>query len=160
SESFTPAAAGRYCGSSQIHDRGNVPIFVVCSESETLANLPVRQPDTATFRYWEVAGAAHCAARDREREEIDRHDGIPVEAGPESANTVEWGFVQSAALEHLVRGARGGRPPPSMPPIEVTGTGSSAKIRRDDAGNALGGLRLPDLVAPTASHRGTNAEMT
>jgi hypothetical protein len=54
--------------------------------------------------------------------------------------------VRNAALEHLVTWADGGTPPPSFPPINV----ENRAIVTDEIGNATGGIRLPDLAAPTA----------
>jgi hypothetical protein len=48
-----------------------------------------------------------------------------------------------------------GLAPASFPPIEVE-PGQPGEVRRDRFGNAIGGIRLPELVAPTATHSGTN----
>src|ERR1700722_17952788 len=51
-ESFAPLGNGLSAGSAAIHDRGRAPILVLNTESETLKCFPVRQSDTATFRFW------------------------------------------------------------------------------------------------------------
>jgi hypothetical protein len=47
-----------------------------------------------------------------------------------------------------------GRPAPSFPRIEVD-PGRPPHIQRDAHGNAVGGIRLPELEAPVAEYRGT-----
>jgi len=153
-ESFAPIGNGLSVGSASIRDDGRVPILVLNSESETLMSYPVRQPDTSTYRFWEMAGTAHMGGDivDRMRETMAR-DGIATAVPPDTVNDIEWGYVRNAALAHLVGWADGGPPPPSTPPIAV----ENGAIVRDEIGNAIGGIRLPDLVVPTAVHSGTNA---
>ena len=152
--SFRPLEGGLYAGSSAINDRGRVPILVLSSESETLHNLPVRQPDSPTFRFWEMAGAAHAGSEiGPERSEILARDGVGTFLQRGVVNTIDWSWVRNAALEHLVRWAQGGQAPPSFRPVDASPAGG---IHTDDAGNATGGIRLPDLEVPTARHSGTN----
>jgi hypothetical protein len=153
--SFAPIGDGLYAGSSAIHDRGRVPILVLNSESETLHNLPVRQPDSPTFRFWEMAGTAHAAGgAGAEMEAMMARDGMGTFLQNDVVNTIDWSYVRNAALEHLVDWAAGGPTPPSFPPIDATvGNG----IHQDEFGNATGGIRLPDLLAPTGVHSGTNS---
>jgi len=64
--------------------------------------------------------------------------------------------VFDAALDHLVRWVKDGTPPPTAPPIEVTSVGPPAVMARDEAGNALGGIRLSQHAVPTAVNTGVN----
>ena len=64
--------------------------------------------------------------------------------------------VFDAALDHLVRWVKDGTPPPAAPPIEVTSVGPPAVMARDEAGNALGGIRLSQHAVPTAVNTGVN----
>lgn len=64
--------------------------------------------------------------------------------------------VFDAALDHLVRWVKDGTPPPSAPPIEVASVGPPAVMARDEAGNALGGIRLAQHAVPTAVNTGVN----
>jgi Alpha/beta hydrolase domain len=148
---FGPAGDGFYGGTSAINDRGRVPILVLNSESETLHNVPVRQPDSPTFRFWEIAGTAHTGVSG-DRTPMLMREGLPVFPRPADANSVDWTWVRDAALEHLVRWAGGGTPPPSLPPVDASADGG---IHRDQTGNATGGIRVPELEAPTAVHSGT-----
>lgn len=105
-----------------------------------LNSFAARQPDTDTFRLWEVAGTAHA----------DRHllgpltelvdCGAPVNDGP-------LHLVAKAALRHLERWIRSGEAPPRAPRLETTST-DPVQIRRDDDGIALGGIRTPPVDVP------------
>jgi hypothetical protein len=153
-ESFAPLGSGLSAGSSAIHDLGRAPIHVLNTESETLRCFPVRQPDTATYRFWEIAGTAHMGGHViRELKETMARDGTATSLQHDAVNNIDWGYVYNAALEHLVAWAEGGAPPPSFPPIDV----EDGVIVTDEIGNATGGIRLPDLAVPTAAHSGTNA---
>jgi len=147
-----PDDQGLHGGTSAINHRGRVPILALCSETETMFNLPVRQPDTPTFRFWEMAGTAHVGAADG-LGLTDQDRAAMGVATQESANCVDWGYVRDAAFEHLVRWVREGSRPPSIAPIDASLEGA---IGRDGFGNARGGIRLPDVEAPTAVHWGTN----
>ena len=148
---FAPLGDGYHGGSSAINDRGRVPVLVVNSESEALHNLPVRQPDTPTFRFWEIAGTAHTGDSPDFTPVLER-DGLPVFPPAPDANAIDWRWVRNAALEHLVRWCDGGTPPPSFPLIDAS---LDAGIHRDETGNATGGIRVPELEAPVATHSGS-----
>jgi len=64
--------------------------------------------------------------------------------------------VFNAAIDHLVRWAKDGTPPPSAPPLEIATVGPPAVIARDADGNALGGIRLSQHAVPTAVNTGVN----
>jgi hypothetical protein len=144
-------------GWNQIRSDLDVPLIVLNSETEATWYRPVRQPDTATLRLWEVAGAAHqSGGAGRETDDIWARDlgenlGMlePLEG---SANTLTFEPVTNAALRHLTAWVAEGIVPP--PQERLSFTGESAEIARDDYGNALGGIRLPDFAVPTASYRG------
>jgi hypothetical protein len=93
---------------------------------------------------WEVAGTPHGNARSR-LDEPDRRGRV--------ANRLRWAPVHDAALRALHRWLVDGVPAPSQPRIEMD-PGPPLRISTDDAGNARGGIRLPELVAPTATYRG------
>lgn len=141
--------------STRIRDDIASPVLVLNCEGETMSVYPVRQPDTDTFRFWEVAGTAHATGGGLEM--------LIERAGPEmfanlgvQPNTVRWDYVAEAALRHLVDWARDGAAPPRYPVIEIE-PGDPPAIHRDsDDGNAVGGIRVPELTAPTARHRGGN----
>jgi Alpha/beta hydrolase domain len=154
--SFEQLDGGWYAGSSRIRDDTGTPILVLASETETMNNYPVRQPDSESFRFWEMAGTAHAGAETADMEQIFVRDGLPNVLSFDDMNTVDWQYIRCAAQQRLVDWVDSGRPPISIPPIEVD-PGPPASIRRDRFGNALGGIRLPELEAPTARHSGTNS---
>ena len=123
-----------------------VPVFVVNSETETEAYYPSRQPDTDRFRFWEVAGTSHVNVA---REAVGSAEGM------KNPNWLSYRPVYGAALRHMHVWLKDGTPPPVMPRIEtIAGDGNSVMVKRDARGNAVGGVRLPDLAVPTAEHRG------
>jgi hypothetical protein len=120
------------------------PVVVVNSEFEAphLAQLPIA--DTEHLRIWEVTGTPHGVARARD----DRAD-----ARGRVANRLSYTPVHDAALRALHRWLADGTPAPSQPRIEFD-AGPPPTIRRDELGNACGGIRLPELAAPTHEYRG------
>jgi hypothetical protein len=77
---------------------------------------------------------------------LDRGQGcrMPVNAAPHHA------FVK-AGLRALARWVRDGVAPPHSPLIELGDSAAPDPIVRDSFGNAKGGVRLPQVEAPTAT---------
>jgi hypothetical protein len=158
-ESFGFTEELRFAGNAQIRDDGGTPILVLNSESEALMVAMVRQPDSDTFRFWEMAGTAHAGGDLMEsmtaavaRDGLQMGDGL---SALPKRNTVRWDYVQRAGLANLVDWVVSGNIPPSIEPIGLDADQPGA-FRTDRFGNALGGVRLPDLVAPLAVHSGSN----
>ncbi|MET0627613.1 MAG: alpha/beta hydrolase domain-containing protein [Acidimicrobiia bacterium] len=158
-ESFDLTPEFRFQGSAQIRDDGDVPILVVNSESETMMVSIVRQPDSDTFRFWEMAGTAHAGGESAGlmttaliRDGVS--DGLPV---VDEHNTIAWDYIARAGLERLVEWIDTKHPPVSIPPITLDPEGG---IAHDDIGNALGGVRMPDVVAPLAVHAGMQSDLS
>lgn len=120
----------------------DVPVIVVNSETELTSYYSVREPDSARFRLWEVAGTSHVSA------------ARPKERTVEGSNWLSYSPVYQAAIRHLDRWIRDGVEPPSMPRVEMKAGDPNPEVVRDEHGNAMGGIRLPELEAPTASHSG------
>jgi hypothetical protein len=120
------------------------PVVVVNSEFEAnhLTALPVA--DTDSLRIWEVAGTSHGVARGRD----DQPD-----ARGRVVNALSIAPVQDAALRAVQRWLTDGTPAPSQPRIAVD-DGTPPRLQRDELGNAVGGIRLPELEAPTHEYRG------
>ncbi len=120
------------------------PVIVVNSEFEAthLAGLPVA--DTRYLRIWEVAGAPH-GVPGAGRDQPDARGRV--------ANRLSIRPVHQAALRALHRWLTLGIPAPHQARIAVD-DGGSPGIRRDGIGNAVGGIRLPELEAPTHEYRG------
>lgn len=160
-DTLRPEGEGLSAYHAQIRDDLNVPILVVATECEARYNFATRQPDTDTFRFWEVAGASHQspasvallrAIMERDAVDID----WPV---AERTNTVDWDYVQGAALRSLAGWARTGAVPRRQPRIDMR-SNAPDDFERDGHGNVTGGIRVPELEAPIATHRGERGDMT
>ncbi|MET0420496.1 MAG: alpha/beta hydrolase domain-containing protein [Acidimicrobiia bacterium] len=147
---------GMLVGDAQIRDDTGTPIFVVNSEAEVRAHFTSRQPDSDTYRFWEVAGAPHGTPSQMTvlQPAMARDGRAPDMQENLERNDVEWGFVQSAALRHLVSWVRTGTAPPRFAPIEAGG--DPVDIVRNAVGNAVGGIRVPQVAVPVAAQRGLN----
>lgn len=141
----------RLRGANLLRDDIGVPVFVVNSELEAIACYPVRQPDTATFRYWESAGTCHVSAqnqRDRQAKLVrDAVRSLPLAAG---INRIPMVPLYDAVFHHMHRWLAEGVPPPTAPKVEFGG--DPAEIVRDEHGIAKGGIRLPQADVPLAQN--------
>jgi hypothetical protein len=138
-----------------IRDDTDVPVIIVLSETDIGFNLATRQPDSTHLRLWEIAGTAHA-------DQYLINLFVPPTPGQPASNplgcttalnSANQHWVLKAALSDLNRWVRGGPPPPHSPRITMSAT-DPKQIARDADGNALGGIRLPDLDAPVASLSG------
>lgn len=121
------------------------PVMELQTEGDTvglLASSLVRQPDTSTFRLWEVAGTAH-ADRHLLGATADTIDcGVAINDGP-------LHVVAKAALRRLESWVLDGEAPPAAPRLDVDFTNPSVPtVRRNADGIALGGLRTPPVDVP------------
>jgi hypothetical protein len=121
-----------------------VPVLVVNSEFEALGVHAVGTSDTDSIRVWEVTGTPHAPSRPRRAADA---------ASGWTANSLTITPVHESALRHVHRWLTDGTPAPQQPRIRMT-SGPPATIERDLRGNARGGIRLPELEAPVAEHRG------
>ncbi len=154
---------------SFIRDDIDVPVLTFETETDliTLGFLPARQPDSRHIRLWEVAGTAHAdtyllavGPDDAGPAAIDTTYlppvtsifGIfncdrPINSGPQH-------YVLSAALVRLNRWVRGGRAQGAGAPRLEVMPGTPPTIERDALGNALGGIRTPQVDVPIATLSG------
>jgi len=125
----------------------------------------IRQPDTALFHTWEVAGTAHVDHHLRlSREPLELRDLlvsseanlVPTCTVPHIGSRVPNHYVVDAAIDHMVRWVTKGKQPPAAPRMEIAsfGTNGSALIARDQYGMAKGGIRLSQIEVPTAINVG------
>jgi hypothetical protein len=131
-----------------------------------------RQPDSDTFRLWELPGSAHVGAyfynfgalddgsdatvRDMALALIEptgdkSGQGAPCSV-PINADPTPWVF--NAALSHLNAWVADGTPPPSAPRVATSSVNGKTVIARDAFGNAMGGIRTPYVDAPAATLNG------
>ncbi|MBV9995776.1 MAG: hypothetical protein JO127_11260 [Caulobacteraceae bacterium] len=156
---LAPASGGGFLWTSRTMDVGDAKIMAVSTETEAPTMFFSRQPDTASYRYWEVAGATHAdIAMLNEQNVILEHEQVASPyAVPAGRNQVDWSNVRSAAVRSLVRWVREGAEPVRFAPIEIAlDAAGHPQIKRDELGNALGGLRLPDVTVPAAVNLGSN----
>jgi hypothetical protein len=65
-------------------------------------------------------------------------------------------MVLTAALEHVNDWIATGRPAPTAPRLQFDTTTIPPTLERDASGQVVGGIRLPQFVAPTAENRAIN----
>ena len=154
-------------GAAKLRDDLNVPVLTFETETDLsfLMYLPAQQPDSERFRLWEVAGTSHADAYIAIVGATDPGNSpdagnilvtstptagvscnAPINSGPQH-------FVLNAAFKALNDWVRHGVAPPTSPLIQVTAT-AIPRIRRDADGNALGGIRTPQVDVPIATLSG------
>jgi hypothetical protein len=144
----------------------SVPVWKISTEYDVgFGEANVRQPDTALFRSWEVAGTSHVDHHLRQsREPLELRDiGTSSEAGfspncgvPAVGTRVPIQYIIASAFDLLVKWVEKKTPPPSASPLTTTTNGNAIVISRDSNGIALGGIRLSEVEVPTAVNNGTN----
>ena len=122
----------------------DVPVLIVNSEFEAPNLAALGLADTDLRRIWEVTGTPHGVAQ--------VHGDRPDDRG-RVVNRLSYRPVYEAALRHLQRWITDATPAPAQPRIEFEAD-SPPTFRRDQFGNALGGIRLPELAAPTKEYHG------
>lgn len=143
---------------TRLRDDLSAKVFGLNSETEALAYAPWRQPDTRGFRYWEIAGASHGGTEQEARiKRITDRDGVSAPDGepPVHISDVLWVPTSDAAILHMHRWINGSEAPPVQRPIQIETSDGRPAISRDQHGNALGGVRLPDLDVPIAQYVGS-----
>jgi len=154
----------------QIRTDVDVPVFTFETEYDVdvLGFADARQPDSETFRPWEIAGTSHQDAYSAGGYALtDLGDGA-AEAGLLDPARASGGLLNcgqplnagamhaplAAALSHLETWVRDGEPPPEFERIEITGEGDGIEIVRDELGIAQGGVRTPIVDVPLAANVG------
>lgn len=133
-----------------------------------------RQPDNNYLRTWELAGASHIDAHEAsyELETLARDQptvpiprcvfGTPIEGtgtpldGINQVNNMPLFEVEDAALSALQNWVANGVQPPHSPQISTTNLFGVLVVNRDRYGNALGGIRLPEIQVPTEQYSPIN----
>jgi hypothetical protein len=129
-----------------------VPLMQVQTEMEVALSWPLsKTPDTDWLRYWEIAGATHFDTHMRD-ETLAASQGDAGLATPHCfhpANTLPDHLLDHAALHALRQWVMAGTPPPKAPRLQRNDWGF---VKEDAIGNAIGGLRLPELDVPRARY--------
>ena len=160
-------------GGPPIRDDVGVPVLVFMTQTDvSFSNGAARQPDTSTYRLWEVAGTAHYDYYGLALGPADTghgHAGSAVLASLQNPTNEPPGpgftcdspinswaahYVLDAAVYHLNRWVTRGIAPPVAPRFQITKT-SPLVFATDAHGNALGGIRTPAVDVPVATLTGT-----
>jgi hypothetical protein len=160
-------------GGAPIRDDVGVPVLVFMTQTDvSFSNGAARQPDSGTYRLWEVAGTAHYDYYGLALGPADTGAGRagsavlasmqhPTDKPPGPNFTCDspinsWAahYVLDAAVYHLNRWVTKGIAPPIAPRFQLTTT-NPVVFATDAHGNALGGIRTPAVDAPVATLTGT-----
>jgi Alpha/beta hydrolase domain len=136
----------------QIRTDLKAPLMQVQTEMEVTASWPLsRTPDTDKVRYWEIAGATHFDKyMQDEALAANQHDAqLVAPRCHKPSSTLPARLVDHAALHALRTWVNTGKPPPKAPRLQRSDWGF---VQDDALGNALGGLRLPELDAPLTQY--------
>jgi hypothetical protein len=147
-----------------------IPVLVLSTETDLVDHLlgyhRARQEDGPWFAGWEIAGAAHLDSYTLGLGDEDDGSGSADQALFESMldppssvyfgvlecdnpiNTGPQTYVARAALAALIGWASHSIVPPGMPQLQLDESGED--FLRDGVGNALGGIRTPQVDAPVA----------
>jgi hypothetical protein len=148
----------------------DVPVFVFQTESDVAGGFTARQPDTDRFRQWEAAGTSHFDTYGLLIGPSDTGDGQGAVAnlaamqqptdvpgpGGQCAQPINTGgahWLLNSAIYWLNQWATKGTPPPIGQPLQIQSTSPFA-YAKDANGNALGGVRTPQVDAPIATLAG------
>jgi hypothetical protein len=153
-------------GGGRIRDDQPVKIFKIMAETDMPRRAASPQPDTNTFRQWEVAGSSHVdipfeieygKVRNL-REGLSLENVLPRDQGCDlpTYSRVPFRDVMNAAFEHLVVWIRDDTAPPTAEPLKLKRMMPQVEFARDEYGNVLGGIRLADHVVATAKNTGMN----
>jgi hypothetical protein len=150
----------------------HVPVMLFETEADllTLGYVVARQPPTQYIREWETAGTAHDDTYGLLYSRSDNLNGVadvesfesmlnppkdPIPGIVDCAAPINAGshtYELRAAISALENWVRTGNPPPQSPRLEVNA--SKTAYVTDANGNALGGIRTPQVVAPVAKLSG------
>jgi hypothetical protein len=144
----------------------DVKMFKIDTENDVmlLGEGAARQPDSDRLRTWEIAGASHVNSHDMDvRVPLVTRDALPIpnpSCDLPALSHVPAAHVLNAAYGHLVKWTTAGTSPPTAERIQLAtvGTPPAPSIAvRDAFGNALGGIRLAEQAAATATNTGVNS---
>jgi hypothetical protein len=115
-----------------------------------------RQSDTDTFRYYEMAGTAHSVIhKDVEVPGLGifLEDFCQFEMNTLGDGPVFGSYLYNAMWRNMEQQVISGKEPPHGELIEVV----AGEVARDEFGNGLGGIRLPQLDVPIATYGPNNS---
>lgn len=127
-----------------------------------------RQSDAGTFRYYEMPGVAHSTVhKDIEvlpagllgpgAPAVFLEDLCAFQINTSADGPIFGSYLYNAMWENMERQVRFGVAPPAGDLIEVT---PGNEVALDEFGNALGGIRLPQMDVPVATYGPNNEGST
>jgi len=146
------------------------PVLAFQTETDLLflgsgGGFRMRQPDTARYRLWEVAGTSHADAYTVIKGVLDRGDDPTIADVIETAdarppfircdrpiNDGGQHWILKGAIHALDQWIRTGEEPTAAPRLALND--DETELLYDEFGNALGGLRTPYVDAPVATLSG------
>lgn len=144
----------------------NVKVFKVVSEWEVMnGEARIRRPDTSNYVAWEVAGSSHSDLTNfRRNSQVRLRDVGVLGIQPGTVNCIDptrsavrFYLVYHAAYDWMARWLAGEQPPAMPSPIDTPDVETRpVTVARDAFGNALGGIRLPDVTVPISTNTGWN----
>jgi hypothetical protein len=153
--SLFPGTAGAVPATAVIRGDTTAPVMALADEWSigVSAAWLVRQPDSANFRLWEVAGTGHVDSyEDALMESVLGHDfGFSPLQCALLENKAPLHYMVNSALNKLSAWVATGVAPAHAPSVIQVANGT---IIRDAYGNAQGGIRLSQLEVPTATLTG------
>ncbi len=145
----------------------DVPVMRLSTQSDYngFGGVDNRRPDDDRYRHYEVAGASHVAVHPPADAATPPDAGkIPTPAGqphfdesqcraafPSGSrpNDFPLDLVQAAMFDNMYQWLEGARTPPPSAFIDTQADGTT---RFDEWGNALGGVRYPQVAVPIACY--------
>ena len=137
--------------------------FQTQTEVVLFPSFPVRQSeeDYPNLRFYEMAGGSHVDAQLNAvgGQALVRDLGFPPSFCPAPAapyNPIRIGYVQSALFKAIDRWLEYGHEPPPSRFMDLTLESGSTALALDADGNAIGGVRPPQIEAPRGTYVETN----
>lgn len=137
-------------------DEVRVPVLRVQTETDFTEGSNAGDVDSEFYRRWDVSGASHVDKQQVTYKDPlvlrDRGSLTPVVCLAEPYSRIPFQFALNAGYESMVGWITTGTPPAMSPRFQAV----ADVISRDERGNALGGIRLPEHEVPTATNTGDN----
>ena len=143
-----------------------VPVYRVHAETDLagFVGLNTRQTDTPTFRYYETAGTAHITVHKGSaivpagalglEDPVFLEEICALEINTLADGPVLGSYLYNAMWENMEQQVVSAIAPPSG---DLLALDPNSQIARDNFGNALGGIRLPQMDLPIATYGPRNS---
>lgn len=145
---------------------GDAPQFRFQTQTEVVGfgayNVRQSEQDNPAVRFYEMAGGSHVDAEINVigGQALVRDLGLPPSFCPDPVvpyNPIIIGHVQSALLDGLAHWISEGDEPPASQFMNLEFPGGAAQIVLDANGNAVGGIRPPQIEVPLGAYLPNNA---